>query len=105
MEGNGRLNTFYNKFIKSPLHFPDTLFPGLCFTYQFCDQRIVVRRYHIPRIDVGIHPDAPSLRAMKSGKFPGGRAEFSERIFCIDSTLDRMQFREDGQRKLTTPDT
>ena len=76
------------------MHFCNAFLPGLGFAYEFGDHRVIVWRYPVPGIHVGIYPHPMAFRRVKRGDLSRAGSKSVIRIFRIYPAFNRMQLRK-----------
>jgi len=94
VEGHGGFYAFYDELIEGALHFGDALFAGAGAADEFSDHGVVVRRYVVSGIDVGVYADAVTFGGMQRLDSAGAGSEAVEGVFGIDAALHGMRLRE-----------
>ena len=94
MEGYRGLDTLDHKLVQGPFHLVDGFFPRLCRGNQLGDHRIVVGRYAIATVYVGIHTYAMTTWYMQGSNLARRRPKIVVRVLRIDPAFYGVQFWE-----------
>src|SRR5919205_2784863 len=89
-ERNGRGDPFQDEAVEGLPHSGERLFPGVPMHDDLRQQRIVVTRYGVSRVYVGIQPDAGASGRMVRRDQPRRRLKVAVRILRVDAALDGM---------------
>src|SRR5690349_3975792 len=89
-EWNRRGDPLQDKAVEGLPHAGERLFPRVPMHDDLRQERIVVGRYGISRVYVGIQPDAGAAGRMVGSDQSGRRLEIAVGILRVDPALDGM---------------
>src|SRR5690554_3980025 len=85
---NCGFNAFDDKLFERSLHSSDSFSPGRGAHNKLGNQRIIVWRYFVACIRMGVHSYTSSARNIKCRNYTGAWSEVMSRIFCVDAAFN-----------------
>src|SRR6185437_8858413 len=89
MERDVRADAFDHHFRERVLHARNGRFPSIAVRDDLADERVIVRRYVVARVDMAVDADSGATRSMPEAD----RTRRGHECLCVlgvDPTLDRM---------------
>ena len=91
VQGDRRRDAFYTRGAQGVEHELDRLRAGLAVGNELCEQGVVVRRDHLARGEVRVHPHARGAGGEIEGRQGARRGqEVARGVLGVDAALDRV---------------